>query len=491
MRSTLTALLAVATSVGAALGAELTAQSLLPLADPHGGYLALIEPPADKLKPPTGKFLLFKGETLSLRLPVPEDGCYRIASRLVFGPWRDGRYGMFRAKADGVALEGYYHGWYGRGTTPAYRMQDKAWGVAFLRKPAVELSFHLEPKQAGDLLGIEIVRLERVADDPKAPRVPERPKAKDAWPLCVVDAQLPLDWVLPVPLDPRAFEPDGQLEDWGTVGLPFAIDARTIAARGYGAPPPDSNRDLSLYAGLAWDGAALRFAASVWDDERADTKPGDKWSGFWSHDGVVVLLHAADRDLTVGFNYYSPGCSPRPLPGGVRYAAKPREGGYDLEGDIPFAAIGLSPRVGDRLHFMLIAVDIDPSAPAGQRFQQYLWNTRMGDAPRWGEIRLVGPDGWGADLTPEREAAPLGRPLRYVGMADVFKADVTLRAIEVVEAASGAVVQRLPIDLKLAAGRRYRLRGSIPPPILAAGKIELRLVDREPQAKNAQEKARP
>ena len=33
----------------------------------------------------------------------------------------------------------------------------------------------------------------------------------------------------------------------------------------------------------------------------------------------------------------------------------------------------------------------------------------------------------------------------------------------------------LSFDLKLPAGHRYRLRGAIPPPILSAGKIELRL----------------
>ena len=480
--------LALALSVAARAGApgrtEWTAEKLLPLADAHGGSVAVVQPPEDRLKLATGKLLVFKpaigSEVLSLRVPVPKDGCYRITTRLVFGPWRDGRYGMYRAKADGVTLEGYYHGWYGRGTTPAYRMRTKDWGTAFLRAPFVELSFHLEPKQAGDLLAIETLALKPVADDPKAPRVPERPAPPpDArWPACEIDGAQPLDWVLPVPWDNRKFRPDGDLADWSQVGMPHVIDAKTIVGRGYGAPPPESNRDLSVTAGLTWDATGLRIAASMWDDELAATKPGGKWASFWSHDGLVVLLHEGEgKELTVGLNYYSPGSRPRPLPGGVAYAAKPREGGYDLEAVVPFAAFRHTARPGDRLRMMLIAVDIDPSQPGGRRFQQYLWHTRMGDSLRWGEIRLVGPEGCGGDLTLEHGRHVPGQRLRYLGLVDVFaRAERTLDAIEVVDAATGAVASRVAVGLKLPAERRIRLRGELDLPQLPAGRYELRPV---------------
>jgi hypothetical protein len=227
---------------------------------------------------------------------------------------------------------------------------------------------------------------------------------------------------------------------------------------------------------MAWDEASLTFAARVWDDELAATKPGQRWGSFWSHDGIVLLVHALpDKELTVGFNYHSPGCPARELPGGARYAVRPAKDGYAVQATVPFAALGITPRVGQRLRFMLIPVDIDPSAPGGERFQQYLWNTRGGDARRWGELRLVGDDGWGSDLTPERDGHAGDQPLRYIGVVDVFGKDVALQAIEIIEAASGAVVKRMPIGLKLAAGHRYRLRGAIPPPILATGKLKLRL----------------
>ena len=481
----------------AAPPAELAAEQLLPLADAHGGTLSLITP--DRLQVKTGKVLLFKPargeERLSLRLPVRQDGYYRVRTHLVVGPWRDGRYGLYRARADGVALHRHFHGWYGRGTSPAYRMRWHDWGGVFLRKPFVELSFHRDTKQAGDLLALEAVRLEpaapaKLTEAERARRVPERPETRrrDGWAPCAIDAALSLEWVTAVPPRKAAVAVDGDLSEWGFSRPLIVVDAASIRGRGYGAPPPDGDADLSLAAQMAWQGATLYFAARVRDDELAETKAGKPWSSFWSHDGIVVLTHAMPRSgrragegaapepqLTVGLNYHSPGCPPRKLPRGVRYVAKPCKHGYTLEAAVPFAALGLAAGAGERLRFMLIPVDIDPSAPAGERFQQYLWNTRGGGARRWGEVRLVGPDGWGGDLTLEREACAGGQAMRYIGVVDVFQRDLALRAIDIVDADSGTAVSRMPVELRLKAGRRYRLRGEVPPPHPLPRRCELRL----------------
>jgi len=191
LRSMITSL-ALALSISFAAQAaepplDLTAARLLPLADPRGGSASLVTPPPEKFQNRKSEVLLFKptpdDPVLTLRLPVPNDGYYRIQTHLVFGPWREGPYGMYRAKADGVELDGYFHGWYGRGPGYLLGLQEKNWGAVFLRKPSVDLSFHLDTKQAGDLLAIERVRLEpaeaaKLTDADRARRVPERAKAE-------------------------------------------------------------------------------------------------------------------------------------------------------------------------------------------------------------------------------------------------------------------------------------------------------------------------
>jgi len=169
----------------AAEPAQWDAAALLPLANAQGGTLSLVAPPVERLQVDCGKILLFKAEgtaaVLSFRLPVPEDGEYRVRTELVFGPWRDGRYGMYYLEADGTRLDRWYHGWYGRAPSPVYRLQGRDWGVVSLRKPTVELSFRHEPDQRGNLLGVALVRLERVEGAPRseaqeaAPRSSSKP----------------------------------------------------------------------------------------------------------------------------------------------------------------------------------------------------------------------------------------------------------------------------------------------------------------------------
>jgi hypothetical protein len=166
---------------------ELGPDELRARAHAGSGTLRREAPPADRLKLQGGTLLLFKpgrpGGALTVRVPVPQSGPYRVSTRLVFGPWRDGRYGLYRLKADGVVLDRHFHGWYGRGTTPPYRLTWKNWGAVFLRQPSVTLTFEHDPARRGELLGIERLRLEPVAEDALSPeerqrRVPERPKAK-------------------------------------------------------------------------------------------------------------------------------------------------------------------------------------------------------------------------------------------------------------------------------------------------------------------------
>ncbi|MHB9133991.1 MAG: sugar-binding protein [Armatimonadota bacterium] len=480
-----------------------TAEQLLPGADACGGRLDLLAPPPEKLKVESGKLLLFKPAptktTLILTLPVPADGYYRISCRYVYGPWRNGHYGMYSVFADGVGLQNaphYMHGWYGAGVTPAYRMGDKELGAVFLCAPSVTLAFTREVKNDGDLLGLEWVRLEAVdpvklTETERNRRVPERPAATMApaapWPTCQVEAEMPFGWMTPAPPLAKPVTLDGNLAEWDFAKPLIAITAASITGRGTGAPPPDNDADLSLTAQLAWDAANLYLAARVRDDMPAKTVPGKPWSSFWSHDGLVFQTHTPPwitrragisstvKDLCVGFNYYSPGAAPRELPGGIQYRIQPAKDGYTLEAVIPFTALGCTPVAGDRLPFLLIAVDMDPGKPAGREFKQYLWNTRGGDFTRWGEMRLATSTGWCADVLPEKEAYQPGQPLRYLAMLDVFKPGLTLKAVQVVDAQTGKVLFSEPVALKLTANRRLRLRGELPVPQLKEGRYDIRL----------------
>jgi hypothetical protein len=481
---------------GAVLAAPLewTAAELLPLAQAHGGLVRLLEPPPAVLKVDSGALLVFSPSSadpaLTLTLPVPDTGHYRIITHYVYGPWRAGSYGKYDAFADGVALNArpntYIGGWTGGTMTPPYRMTAVNWGAVGLSAPDVRLTFRLDTTAPGSLLAIEKVRLEPVAlaAVPAAERrmqVPEPPFPEaPSWPPCEITRQEALTWVTPVTAPRAPVTVDGNPGEWDFTSPAFTIGAAT-GGRGYGAPAPAGDADMSQLVQVAWDETTLYLAARVRDDMRAETAPGAAWSSFWSHDGLVLLLHLppwtapAARTLTVGFNYYSPGSTPRDLPGGVRYAALPAKDGYTLEAAVPFAALGYTPRAGDRLSCMLIAVDIDPRKKAGQQFAQYLWNTRGEDPGRWGELRLMHGKGWAATLTPERTTLAPGAVLRYVGVADVLKPGLVLKAVEVVARGSGEVVLSRALDLPLPAQRRLHLRGDLPLPAdLPVGEYDVR-----------------
>ncbi|HEY3418310.1 MAG TPA: sugar-binding protein [Armatimonadota bacterium] len=494
-------LLLAGTLAMAAESSTFTAIQLQPRADAHGGQLTLLTPPPEKLKVYTGKLLLFKPApaktTLSINLPVPADGYYHIACNFVYGPWRNGRYGMYSAFADGVGLKNaphYMHGWYGANPDVPYQIGIKELGTIFLRAPDVELTFVRDTKADGDLFGLELVRLEPV-DPPnttateRIARVPDRPVATPiaaTLPACRIEAEQPLTWVTPVPALKKPVTLDGDLADWDFSKPLITINAASITGRGYGAPAPENDTDLSAVAQLAWDKTNLFFAARMTDDMLAKTEPG-KWSSFWSHDGMVFATHTPPwiakregkssvvKDFSAGFNCYSAGGSPRVFPAGTRYFVKPVTGGYTIEAAIPFAALGFSPQADDRFPFMLIAVDMDPGKPAGLQFKQYLWNTRGGDSLRWGEMRLVTDKGWSADLIPEKETYGAGQSLRYVGMIDVFKSGLTLKSVQIVNLQSGQVVCSEPVRLKLTANRRLRLHGELHLPQLKEGQYDLRL----------------
>lgn len=472
---------------------RLTAAELAPLADAHGGGVKLVTPPPATVSVASGALLIYNPNperpVLSLAIPVPADGYYRVGASMVFGPWRAGRYGLYRVQADGVPLPGggngdrdFFHGWYGPGTAPAYRMAEKSWGVVYLRAPSVTLDFLRDGKFPGELLGLEAVQLARVdaaalgADD-RARRVPEKPEPPEIGPPCIIDDAQPLTWVTPA--SKTAVTVDGNLVEWNLAQPSIVINAKSIAGRGYGAPSPESDADFSMVGALAWDDATLYFAARIRDDDLAN--PGKEWSSFWSHDGVVMQVFAppwlSDKPhaYLYGFNYYPPDGAPRSLPGGVRYAVVTEKGGYTIEAAIPFAVLGCAPRADDRLPYMLIPVDIDPKAPVGRIFQQYLWNTRGGDALRWGDVRLVTDKGWAATLTPEEPVYVPGTPMRYLGTIDVFRKGLSITAVEVVDTATGAVVASEPVKLPLPANLRVRVHGELLLPALPAGNYDLRV----------------
>jgi len=169
---------------------EFAAEELLTASTVVHGRVYLTTPSAEQMlhtsRKPAGKVMLYQpgrpGETLKVALPVESDGYYRLVGTHVFGAWKQGRYGLYRVRCDGVAMPGKHHGWYGATGPPSHwpkaktHLVDVNWGVIYVRKPHVELLF----TSADDgLLGTERIVLVPVAEDELKPeekdrRVPDR-----------------------------------------------------------------------------------------------------------------------------------------------------------------------------------------------------------------------------------------------------------------------------------------------------------------------------
>ena len=487
-------------AAGAEHATDLNGDALYAVAKEGGQRAVLVTPePGDVRrwhKTDSSKFLLFRPDSgparLELRLSVPEDGYYRIVGYHVYGPWKPGRFGMYRLEVDGVRMPNYFHGWYSA-AAPAHwpkarlHVQEKDWGTIYLRKPRVLLSFFRD-HDVGLLFGIDRLQFRRVSEDTlkdedRARKVPVRATARtdSDWPVMKTEGTQSLEARFPVRRSKVRPEIDGKLDEWDWQSPEIVISRDTMKAAGRATPPIHGDADLSLTARLQWDEDAVYLAAKVRDDERAPTEKGHEWKGFWMEDGlaafftvprwIVDTLRSGDKvgsQRSFGLNYYT-ASGPRPLPGGSEYACRPTRDGYTIEAAIRFEALALAPQAGDRLRFSVIAVDRDPSKPEGKKFGQYLWHMDRG------EVRLLGANQAGVDLIPERRRAEAGSAIRYVGTADVYGEPVRVSAIEALNLATGTVSGSWPVSLLVEPGKRSLFRGALPLDALGKGRYRLRV----------------
>ncbi|MEE8450569.1 MAG: hypothetical protein V3R99_01605 [Thermoguttaceae bacterium] len=134
---------------------ELAGERLMAASSAVHGRVYLATPSAEEMLhtsgKPIGEVMLYKparqGEALTVTLPVEVDGYYRLVGTHVYGAWKQGRYGLYRAHCDGIALPGKHHGWYGAAGPPSHwpkaktHLVDVDWGVIHLRRPHVEVTF--------------------------------------------------------------------------------------------------------------------------------------------------------------------------------------------------------------------------------------------------------------------------------------------------------------------------------------------------------------
>ena len=432
-----------------------------------------------------------QGQSLKIELPVSRDGYYRIRGSHVHGPWKPGRFGLFKLKADGILMPGQQHGWYSTSAPKHWpkaklHVQQVDWGAVYLRSPTALLAFE-RIHHTGGMFGITRLELHSVKeselDEEERKRIapPRVSHKRGDWPILRHNASTSLAGKLPVWRTGIAPKIDGALGDW-LRGPDIEINKTTIKTMGFESPAIQGNDDLSLTARMMWDDRFLYFAAAVRDDELAATVRGQKWKGFWEYDGVALLVtvppwlrgttrhpQVIEKELHFGLNYYTDS-GPSPLPGGGRYVCRRSPTGYTIEAAIPFASLGLDARHGDRLRFFIIAVNRDPAKPEGRHFGQYIWNRTRG------EIRLVSAAGAGAEMIPEISHARPGTTIRYVGSADVFDKLTKVSEIQLIDLGTGAIKRRWPQETTLASGKRHQLSGELPLHGLPNGRYSLRAV---------------
>jgi len=432
-----------------------------------------------------------QGQSLKVELKVPQDGYYRIRGGHVHGPWKPGRFGLFKLKVAGILMPGQQHGWYSTSAPKHWpkaklHVQQVDWGAIYLRKPQVTLAFE-RVHHTGGMLGITRLELHPVKEteltnEEKARRVPERRKPP-AGELSILAStgSTSLDGKVPVWQTSSIPTIDGDLDEWNRKP-DIQINKTTIKTMGHESPPIHGDEDLSLTARMMWDDINLYFAATVSDDELAPTVKGQNWKGFWEYDGIALIItvppwlqgttrHPAvgKKEIHIPLNFYTES-GPRPIPDGGRYVCKRMAGGYRIEAAIPFRSLGLHPQLGDRLGFFVIAVNRDPSKPEGRHFGQYIWNKTRG------ELRLVSATGAGGELIPESDRIERDGILRYVGSADTFQEPTVLSEVQLINLDTGKVTRRWPLSIPVSPGRRHQLAGALPLDGIQESHYEIRLV---------------
>jgi hypothetical protein len=270
---------------------------------------------------------------------------------------------------------------------------------------------------------------------------------------------------------------------------PIVIDGSIVPQRGWAAPPPESDAELSARVALSWDDRNLYLAAVVRAAGKTPPAAADAWGSPFGSDGLVVTVTppawltsgprspgTAPLEVSYGLNYYSPGATPRPLGAGCSYAVTATPEGYTIEAALSFASLGWTPaQAGDRFPLGLILVGYDPHQPPGHQFHQYGWNYGPGSTAGLGELRLLGAGAAAGEIIPERETLAPGAPLRYVGTIDA-QGPATVAAVQVDPLGGGAPVATFPLGRALPGPGRYRVWGELPLPDLPVGQYEVKMV---------------
>jgi hypothetical protein len=375
------------------------------------------------------------------------------------------------------------------------------WGVAYLAAPAVEVSFEpvggggrllilgdlkLQPRPAAGLGPEDRDRKVAAAGTGETP-VP--PGASAAETLFDVKQLRGNEWTVFVPRAEKTPRVDGSLSGWAMDKAPIVMDGSFVPQRGWAAPPPERDAQLSGRVALSWDDKYLYLAAIIRDDDKTPHGAKDAWGTPFGCAGLVVNVSPpgwltsgarspgpAPLEVMYGLSYYSPGGSPRPLAPDCKYAVADTKDGYTIEAQISFASMGWTPaEVGDRFPLGLILVDEGRHRPAGHQFHQYGWNYGPGSTAGTGEARLLGAGPAAGEIIPERDSVAPGAPLRYVGTIDA-QAAATLQALEVAPVGGGAPVATFALGRTLPGAGRYRLWGQLPLPELPPGRYEVRMV---------------
>ena len=331
--------------------------------------------------------------------------------------------------------------------------------------------------------------------------------AADAW---VRVRSEPNDLTVLVPWRADPVRIDGDLADWDLTRPSIVIDRESTTARGRLDERAVQMPDCRVVGDCRWDGTFVYFAFRVRDRSLAPVPTGHRWQATPCHEVsdelrllfvVPECLCSSSRavhpvpagprgwyESRFRLNYYAAPVRPRPLPGRSRYVCQPAPDGYTVEVAVSAISLGFRPRAGDRLSFAVLAVD--KPAGDGKHPTHFLWNvvpTTPGEgwwmpaypkslADSWGELRLLGPHGWAADVQPDRVAAEAGEVVTCLATVDVSPAQaLRIDALALEPTVGSGKGWHTRVGMTVPAGRRTRLVGRFTMPKRPPGRYALRL----------------
>lgn len=195
---------------------------------------------------------------------------------------------------------------------------------------------------------------------------------------------------------------DGELSDWPT-------ERSSLAHPVFGAGNRSGGEDLSASYGVGWDPTSLYLAIEINDDVFVQEGTG---RSLFQGDSAELLFDvelAADfssaelnsDDFQIGF---SPGDFAGGSPEAYRWFPRSVEGrlttvalsaqslpdGYQLEGSVPWAVVGVTPNAGDCFGYALSVSDNDQASALSQQSMVSTVPTRnLTDPTTWGTLILA------------------------------------------------------------------------------------------------------